>query len=317
MRSIYNSMRKHHKLLMRGILWVFCLSVLSGTGYGQQKEVDTIKLFYLGGQSNMDGYGSNSELPKSLDITYKDVWIFHGNQVGDNEKNGGLGIWAQLQPGHGAGFASDGKKNIYSDGFGVELSFAKRLTELYPGEKIAIIKYSRGGTSIDSLGSYAGCWEPDYQGINGLNQYDNFLATVRNATAIEDIDGDGKRDHLVPQGIIWMLGERDAAVDEEVALRYSINLKRLMDLIRATFRADDLAVVIGKISDSGKKDDGKVWEYGELVQHAQEMFVKADGNAAIVRDTRYYGYSDPWHYDSEGYIGLGKAFADAVNGLIK
>ena len=58
--------------------------------------------------------------------------------------------------------------------------------------------------------------------------------------------------------------------------------------------------------------DGKVWDYGELVQYAQEKYARNDGSAAIVRTTRYYKYSDPWHYDSEGYMDLGKRFAKAL-----
>ena len=46
--------------------------------------------------------------------------------------------------------------------------------------------------------------------------------------------------------------------------------------------------------------------------NAQEKYARTDGNAAIVRTTRYYKYSDPWHYDSEGYIDLGKQFAEAL-----
>ena len=84
-----------------------------------------------------------------------------------------------------------------------------------------------------------------------------------------------------------------------------------MDLIRASLNSDDLPVVIGKISDSHSNKAGKVWKYGELVQYAQEKYVRTDRNAAIVRSTRSYEYSDPWHYDSKGYIALGEAFAEA------
>ena len=113
-----------------------------------------------------------------------------------------------------------------------------------------------------------------------------------------------------------MQGESDGDHSEEVASKYYHNLKRLMDLIRAALHADDLPVVIGKISDSwNDKEDGKVWNYGELVQYAQEKFVREDEHAAIIRMTRYYKYSDPWHYNSEGYIDLGKQFADALFNL--
>jgi hypothetical protein len=128
-----------------------------------------------------------------------------------------------------------------------------------------------------------------------------------------DIDGDGKADILVPAGIAWMQGEADASFTEEIAGRYYANLKRLMDLIRASLHSDDLPVVIGKISDSwNDSTDGKVWDHGELVQYAQEKYARRDGHAAIVRTTRYYKYSDPWHYDSEGYLDLGIRFAESL-----
>jgi len=292
--------------------------LISTISLGQDQNVEKVRLYYLGGQSNMDGYGYNNDLPESLNQEFESVWIFHGNIANDDDKNGGLGIWEKLKPGHGTGFFSDGKSNILSDRFGVELSFAKKLQELYPNEKIAIIKYSKGGTSIDSLAAENfGSWEPDYKGMTGMNQYDHFLATIRNAMAIKDIDNNGKDDLLIPSGIIWMQGESDASHGEDVANRYFSNLKRLMDLIRAALRTDDLPVVIGKISDSGNDDDGKVWEYGDLVQYAQEKYTKSDGNAAIVRSTKYYNYSDPSHYDSKGYIDLGQKFADAVYKLNK
>ena len=82
-------------------------------------------------------------------------------------------------------------------------------------------------------------------------------------------------------------------------------------------RTDDVPVVIGKISDSGNNDKGKVWDYGELVQHAQEKYAKTDPYASIVRSTKHYKYSDRWHYDSDGYIDLGKEFAKAIYELNK
>jgi len=286
--------------------------------FGQQKDVDNFRLFYLGGQSNMDGFGFNTDLPESLNKEFKNVWIFHGNPVGDHQPNGGMGKWENLKPGHGTGFSTDGNVNNLSNRFGVEISFAQKLLELYPRDKIAIIKYSRGGSSIDSLAAlHFGCWEPDYRDTTGINQYDHFLATMRNAMSVKDINSDGKEDYFLPSGIIWMQGESDAAHGEEIASRYYSNLKRLMDLIRASLLTDDLPVVLGKISDSWNVENGKVWEYCELVQYAQEKYVKTDGFAAIIRETRYYKYSDPWHYDSAGYIDLGMKFAEAVYQLNK
>ncbi|MHC4945993.1 MAG: sialate O-acetylesterase, partial [Planctomycetota bacterium] len=173
-------------------------------------------------------------------------------------------------------------------------------------------------------GGPAGCWEPDFQGGEGdgkgINQYDHFLATIRNAMAVDDIDGDGERDTLVPAGIVWMQGESDASNTEEVAKRYEANLKRLMDLIRAALRMDDLPVVIGRISDSGqdtREKDGKVWNHGEIVRTCQDAYVGKEPRAALVTSTDQYGYSDPWHYDTEGFIDLGKKFAEAMTMLLE
>jgi hypothetical protein len=299
----------------------FLLAVLASSAFlsssslsAQSRVSDTVRIYYLGGQSNMNGFGYNKDLPGSLKKINQDIWIFHGNPVGDDLPMGGLGIWAPLQAGHGTGFSSDGIFNRLSDRFGVELSLASRLQELYPGERIALIKYSRGGTSIDSMATGRfGCWEADFYGSTGINQYDHFLKTVSTAMKNSDIDGDGKQDILVPAGIVWMQGESDAGFTEEIARRYYFNLKRLMDLIRASFHSDDLPVVLGKISDSwDDPNDGKVWDHAELVQYAQEKYARTDGNAAIVRETRYYKYSDTWHYDSEGYVDLGKRFAEAL-----
>ena len=281
-----------------------------------QTKKDSIKVFYLGGQSNMEGFGYVKNLPDSLKKKNKEFFIYQGNPVGDNDASGGLGKWDVLQPGHGTGFSSDGKTNILSDRFGVELSLAKKLQELYPNQKLAFIKYARNGSSIDSSGTAGfGAWEPDFKGGKGMNQYDYFLKTVNAAMAVKDINGDGVEDVLIPIGIIWMQGESDADKTEAIANQYCSNLKRLMDLMRATFRNNDLPIVIGKISDSGDIEGGKVWKYGELVQYSQEKFAATQPNVAIVRTTNSYKYSDRYHYDNNGFIDLGKQFAIKIFNL--
>lgn len=275
----------------------------------------TYKLYFLGGQSNMDGYGYTKNLPVKLNAPVDDVMIFHGNPAPDGGVVDGRGLWTPLKPGHGVGFKSDGKSNTYSNRFGPELTFAHRLAELEPDHAIAIIKYSRGGTSIDiAAAAQFGCWDPDYKAKNAVNQYDHFLACMRAALSVKDIDGDGEDDQLIPAGILWMQGESDAH-KAEIANKYEVQLKRLMDLIRASMLLDDIPVVIGRISDSGRDTDGKVWDYGNIVRQAQEDFVAKDESAAIVTSTDNYRYSDKWHYDSEGYIDLGRQFAEKMHAL--
>ena len=304
------------KMIMR-LLLVLLVAALCNFS-----EAKTYKVFYLGGQSNMDGYGFVKDLSAEHKKPIEGVMIFHGNTAKDATPVDGRGKWSVLKPGHGVGFKSDGKKNQYSKRFGVEITFALEMKKLYPKDNIAIIKYSRGGTSIhqDAAGNF-GCWEPDYNKGNGagkgVNQYDHFLATVRHATSVKDIDGDGEADTLVPAGILWMQGESDSMYAVEIAKAYDKNLKRLMDLIRAAFRSDDLPVVVGRISDSKRGQAKVIWKHGDIVRQKQADFVKNDVAAALVTSTDKYGYCDPWHYDSAGYLDLGKEFAKAMGALLK
>ncbi len=291
--------------------FIFALTVVTALAISDALVAKDFHVYYLGGQSNMDGYGSVKELPEELRGGVPEVWIFHGNMGKDGTPPDGRGLWSRLKAGHGRNFSSNGKTNKYSDRFGAELTFAQRLKEIYPDRNIAIIKYSRGGTSIDADAPAAtrfGCWAPDWDGGEGdgkgINQYDHFLATMAAARADSDIDDDGQKDRLIPSGIVWMQGESDAQT-KDVADKYEANLTMLMALIRKSLGDQSTRIVIGRIT------DWKVWTHGDVVRAAQASFVEEDKNAALVKTTDNYGNSDPWHYDTAGYLDLGKQFADA------
>ena len=203
-----------------------------------------------------------------------------------------------------------------SNRFGPELSFGRTLSEQFPDRKIAIIKYSRGGTALVHGVSGYGSWDPDYTEKNDRNQYDNALTSVALATGTSDIDEDGCPDRLVPAGIAWMQGEADAYDNLPAVTNYARNLKRLMDLLRASLRVDDLPVVVGRIRDSGDSAETRVMKYSPEVRKAQAEYVAEDSCAALVTATDDAEFlPDGWHYRSEAYTQLGIAFAQAVTRL--
>ncbi len=275
-------------------------------------------VYFLAGQSNMDGFGYNDELPDGLKAAQTGTYIFAGHPGANNgETGGGLGLWAPLTPGFGTGFSSDGTTNDLSNRFGPELSFAKRLKDLEPNKTIAIIKASRGGTSLALGASGYGDWALDYEDGNGRNSYDNALTAISRAMTTTDIDGDGAADTLTPKGIIWMQGESDAAHTPETAAAYRDNLEAMMDLLRAALWTDDLPVVIGQIKDSGDTPETRVMRYSPEVIATQIAFAADDPCASLVTVTEDFEFpaDDPWHYRSPNYVTLGEAFAEAVIGL--
>ena len=89
-------------LKMKNTIFIlFTIFVVSCSSSDALGKTDTWKVYYMGGQSNMDGYGFNSELPESLNTTFENVMIFDGNRVNDAKNEGGQGKWSNLKPGHG------------------------------------------------------------------------------------------------------------------------------------------------------------------------------------------------------------------------
>ena len=287
----------------------FIIVILSSCNSSTQ--VDTWKVYYFGGQSNMDGYGHNSKLPDSLRKKIPNAMIFNGKRDNEGSLNGGIGIWSSVEPGYGYMFETNGNFNSLSRMFGPELSFADKMVE--SGEKIAIIKYSFGGTALYPGAGY-GDWHPDQERLNHL---DNALSTINNAFDVADINGDGRLDRLIPSGIIWMQGESDAEHSKEASEAYYVNLKNLINLLRASLRNEKLPVIIGKINDSYMTPNGKPTQpFIESVHIAQKKFTEEDDCASYVTEIESYNFSDDaWHYDTDGFIKMGIAFAKSMKQL--
>lgn len=300
-------------------LWLLafgCLALGSSPLTAQDDaEGKTYKVYLLGGQSNMDGYGFVSDLPEELRAPREDIRVYLGEDVEDGTEGGGEGVWAALAPGFGTLSSTDGTVNALSDRFGPELTFGHAMAADQADERVAIIKFSRGGTALVHGVSGFGSWDPDYDGENRRNLYDQALSAISSAFAARDIDGDGRADRLIPAGIVWMQGEADAFDDCAASKNYDANLARLMALFRAALHDDDLPVVIGQIKDSGDTAETRVMQYSPEVRAAQERLAEADRCATLVTVSDAFDFIDGWHYRSQDYIVLGEAFAEAMSAL--
>ena len=287
-------------------------------------EAKVYRLYYLGGQSNMVGSGSGDDIPEAERGPVEGVMIYRGGMGLDGVAPvNGRGHWEALELRSGSNF-------------GPEFSFGQEMLKYHPNENIALVKVAQGGSALDiEAGRNFGSWDHAYNGGDGpgkgINLYDHFLAAVRHATAVRDIDGDGVDDILVPAGIVWVHGgtESSSMSSERAAGRYGANLKQLMNLMRAALRVDDLPVVLSEVGDSRMPEvlarlftepygyepgpDGSAFKYGSIVYAGQQEFVEGDGNAALVRTSEGVEFGpDALHYNAAGLIELGRRLAVAM-----
>lgn len=279
------------------------------------RENDVVKitslLYILAGQSNMEGKGSVDELPESLKRAHENVWIYNPNRRDDQQPVDDQGGWNKLRPGYGEGFQVEGETLIYSGSFGPELSFADRIQQKQPGRTNLIYKYAKGGSSIHpDVASDWGCWDPDYDRGNGINQWTHFRNHLHRAIELAE----KKFGRLSPAGIVWLQGESDASHTRSIAEAYQKNLATVISRMRQELGDMNLPVVVGQISDSmlGRGKRKETYPFGDIVTSAQQKFVEEDSYAELVTTPENHGFIDAWHYDSQTYIDLGIRFADAM-----
>ena len=84
-----------------------------------------------------------------------------------------------------------------------------------------------------------------------------------------------------------------------------------------SLRNEKLPVIIGKINDSHMTSNGGPTQpFIKIVHLAQKEFTEEDGCASYVTEIESYNFSDDaWHYDTDGFIKMGIAFAKALKQL--
>ncbi len=251
-------------------------------------SAENYDVYLLAGQSNMDGRGLVSELPESHSKPVGDAIVFYRSVPRHSDG------WQLLVPGFSV--PPKYKGEFPSPTFGPEIGFAHSIVKARPGRKVALIKGSKGGTSLRVD------WKPGTKGDTGSQgpRYRDFIATIRMAT--EQLRQRG--DQFTIRGMLWHQGESDSKSSIEV---YSRRLNELIVRVREDVGVSDLPIVVGEVFDNGKRDAVRAAIQTVASQNSSVGLVTSEGTRT----------SDPGtHFDASSQILLGQRYAATMCSLL-
>jgi hypothetical protein len=236
-----------------------------------------VRVFLQGGQSNADGRADPSGQPSYSDVDF----------YSDTETR--AGVLSDLYAG-----ASETSQ------FGPELGFGRRLTDLLScasTTRVAVIKYANGGTNLENDWKAGG----DATTAGDGPDYLDFQQAVSDGLAA--LAGQYTGAVINIEGMIWMQGESDA--NNSYTNDYFSNLTNFVADVRSTF-GTNLPFVIGRLSDAQTSISAPALA---AIQAAQSAVAAADHRAGLVNTDAMAIKGDNLHFDVDGQLDLGKAFA--------
>ncbi|TWT75238.1 sialate O-acetylesterase [Allorhodopirellula solitaria] len=269
-------------LLLR-LLVVAILSASASLGAAEDYDV-----YLLAGQSNMDGRGLASQLSPEQQAPIDQAIIYYRNVLRSSDG------WQQLGPGFSVPPRFKGE--LPSPTFGPELGFAHSMVQGKPDLQLALIKGSKGGTSLRSD------WKPGVKGDRESQgpRYRDFIDTIEMATKQLRQRGDS----FTIRGMLWHQGESDSKSSAET---YHRRLNELITRIREDVGVPNMPVVVGEVFDNGKRDSVRAAIQSVAAESSTVGLVSADGTNT----------SDPGtHFDAESQLLLGQRFSTAMSALL-
>jgi hypothetical protein len=187
---------------MRGTYFLIsCLLYVLIVGSCTQK--DELQIFLCLGQSNMAG---RAQIPPEDTITLDQVYLYNGDDTWEAAKNP-LNRYSSV------------RKKLSMQRLGPCWSFAKALSETYPGRRIGLVVNALGGSSIDQ-------WK------KGERLYNEAMIRALKAQ---------KTGHI--RGVIWHQGESDKDRWET----YTDKFDSLAYYLRRDLNIPDLPFFVGEV----------------------------------------------------------------------
>jgi hypothetical protein len=242
---------------------------------------DTIKVYILGGQSNMvGGWAQNAGLPLSLAQPQTDV-IIYADGVPINASKAKQ--WLNLSPDFG----------IDTGYFGPELNFGRTMADSTPGTgvKVALIKYAEIGINLNDR------LRPPSSGGTTGDRYTEMINTIQAALAALPAQYTP-----VIAGMLWMQGETDG-MNTAWANAYETNLTNLIADMRKEENKSDMPFIAGMIHLS------YYWMFADVIRNAETNVANRD-TAVGVFDVQDLPLSiDSAHFQTAEMVEIGKRFA--------
>lgn len=249
----------------------------------------TIKVYFIGGQSNGDGRGAVSGLPTSpvnLQQPQNDVLYYFHTEGSGRPFDSTL---TTLRP----GTAETGQ-------FGPEIGMGRTLADYYSGDptiKIAILKYANGGTNLHTQWKAGGNATTTNDGVD----YRAFQTTINGGLAALQTAYPG--DTLQLSGMAWMQGESDTG--EPHVSNYAANLTNFISDFRSTYGAT-IPFAIGRLPDF-RTDKVALAK----MRAAQESVAAQSYLNPLVSTDGFGQNGDNVHFNAAGQLLLGQDFANA------
>jgi len=277
--------------------------VILGLGPAERGVAATVHVYLIGGQSNADSHAANSGLPAQYQSPLNSVPLFYGRSATTT-------AYTTLRPGS-SNYLTTSTDPALSPYFGLDIGFGWAMNDWLStdgsGDKVAIIKFALGGTSLSEHWKAGGTATT----ANDGSVYKSFQSVVASGLSALHNDPSLAGYTISLSGMLWTQGEAD--ITSADASLYGSRLVNFVNDVRLTY-GTDLPFYLSQISLNQTAYGGANATYRDQVRAGQQFAANnLDDTYLIKTDASSFSVGgDGIHFTSAGELALGQAFAQKV-----